>query len=129
MNGPPGAVAWDVNGERKTAADETVELVVDRICRLDGATRTVVMIEKEDIQIGIGGGNDRRVIAYYTRDSLVFSIQSAIRTKRVRPRLVTGGRLGDSDRRNIVDIPAAASAVHELIDDGNSLHYLWERQD
>lgn len=84
MNGPPGAVAWDVNGERKTAADETVELVVDRICRLDGATRTVVMIEKEDIQIGIGGGNDRRVIAYYTRDSLVFSIQSAIRTKRVR---------------------------------------------
>lgn len=49
MNGPPGAVAWDVNGERKTAADETVELVVDRICRLDGATRTVVMIEKEDI--------------------------------------------------------------------------------
>ena len=129
MNGPPGAVAWDVNGERKTAADETVELAVDRICRLDGATRTVVMIEKEDIQIGIGGGERQARYRLLHARQPGFSIQSAIRTKRVRPRLVTGGRLGDSDRRNIVDIPAAASAVHELIDDGNSLHYLWERQD
>lgn len=29
MNRPLGAVAWDTNGEQKTAADETVEFVVD----------------------------------------------------------------------------------------------------
>ena len=79
------------------------------------------MIEAEDIQICVGGWSDGRVIVYFNPvgDS----------NEKGAARLVTGDRLGDSDRRNIVDISTAASAVHELIDDGNSLHYLWERQD
>ena len=72
MNVPLSVVAWDTNGEQKIASDETVEFAVDRIRRLDGAARTVVMIKTENIQIGVGGGNGGRVIAYYTRDNWDF---------------------------------------------------------
>ena len=87
------------------------------------------MIEAEDIQICVGGWSDGRVIVYCTRDSRDFFNLVGDSNDKGAARLVTGDRLGDSDRRNIVDISTAASAVHELIDDGNSLHYLWERQD
>ncbi|WKR22384.1 Imm1 family immunity protein [Actinomyces israelii] len=129
MNVSLSVVAWDTNGEQKTASDETVEFAVDRIRRLDGAARTVVMIEAENIQIGVGGGNGGRVIAYYTRDNWNFFNLVGDPNEKGAAWLVTGGQPGDFDRRNIVDIPAAASAVHELIDNGNPMHYLWEKQD
>ena len=77
------------------------------------------MIEAEDIQICVGGWSDGRVIVYCTRDSRDFFNLVGDSNEKGAARLVTGDRLGDSDRRNIVDIS----------DDGNSLHYLWERQD
>ena len=49
MNVSLSVVAWDTNGEQKTASDETVEFAVDRIRRLDGAARTVVMIPPKSI--------------------------------------------------------------------------------
>ena len=62
-------VSWDDGGEQKAVRTESPSLATDRIGMLDGVARTVVIIESDDIQVGIGGGNEGHVITYFTRDS------------------------------------------------------------
>lgn len=122
-------VSWDDGGEQKAVRTESPSLATDRIGMLDGVARTVVVIESDGIQVGIGGGNEGRVIAYFTRDSQSFFNLVGDPRAKGSSELVAGGQPGDFDRRHIVDAPTAISAVRELIDDGAPTNHLWEAQD
>lgn len=122
-------VSWDDGGEHKAVRTESPSLATDRIGMLDGVARTVVVIESDGIQVGIGGGNEGRVIAYFTRDSWSFFNLVGDPRAEGSAELVAGGQPGDFDRRHIVDAPTAISAVRELIDNGAPTNHLWEAQD
>ena len=122
-------VSWDDGGEQKAVRGESSSLATDRIGMLDEMARTAVTIEGDGVQVGIGGGNEGRVIAYFTRDSWNFFNLVGDPRAEGSSEFVAGGQPGDFDRKHIVDAHTAISAVRELIDDGAPTNHLWEAQD
>ena len=105
-----------------------MEMRRTRAC-IYGSRRSPCSSAKRPIQVGIGGGNKGRVIAYFTRDSWSFFNLVGDPRAEGSSELVAGGQPGDFDRRHIVDAPTAISAVRKLIDDGTPTDHLWEEQD
>lgn len=101
--------------------------IAELICELDGEQRTGIAISEGERNIVVGGGNDGKVIAYWTENNTDFYTLVGDPEAQGTTVLFAYGQPGDYDNRNIVEKAVAAQAVKDLLT-GKSTGFTWEKE-
>ena len=117
-------VNWDdENGGHDSI--ESVDTIGFLIRKLNGLSRSCVMIFNDPQTIGVGGGENGKVIVYRTEDDVTFYNLIGDQKAGSTTELFACGQPGEFPDRTIVDIGIAALAVRELLSEKPS-SFVWE---
>ena len=117
-------VNWDdENGGHDSI--ESVDTIGFLIRKLNGLSRNCVMIFDDPQTIGVGGGENGKVIVYRTEDGATFYNLIGDQKADGTTELFACGQPGEFPDRTIVDIGIAALAVREFLS-GKPSSFVWE---
>ncbi len=98
-----------------------VKRVVDDVNRLDGAARTIVAIQRGNVSLTIGGGNDGRYVAFVAvnQDEEFFNLVNRdVPEGKDEVQVVTGGQAGLFSRRACLEKSTVIEAASHFAETG-----------
>lgn len=116
------------NGNKNTDIDlvfENTKDIFQALKLLDGIEHTLLLIEKNNEQILIGGGPDKFIVSKSERMKS-FTLRSNTESSDSKARLCIGGQYGNYPSKYVCDFKCAYSAAQSFFTDTNTTFQTWE---